>query len=283
MTMGARLRNLGMGIATVCGFRRQGYFIPHRLADKLPEPGANLRYEELGGMLAAALPSMRRVLEMIEAVGPQLAGLGQEPPPAPRWGQSWFPRLDGAAAYALVDHHKPNRILEVGSGHSTRFLAHAVRDGGLETEITSIDPAPRRKLDGLGVHHIAKPLQEAGDVARGLAEGDFLFIDSSHILMPGSDVDFILNRLLPSLPVGVLIHFHDIFLPDDYPARWGWRSYNEQQGVAALLQGGGYDVLFASHFANQALVREIAGSVLSGIELTEDGFESSLWLRKAHL
>src|SRR3989337_782513 len=53
-----------------------------------------------------------------------------------------------------------------------------------------------------------------------LGEGDILFIDSSHQLKPGSDVEFLLKAVLPMLPAGVRVHFHDIFLPDDYPASW---------------------------------------------------------------
>ena len=43
------------------------------------------------------------------------------------------------------------------------------------------------------------------------------------------------------------LHLHDIFLPDDYPASWGWRGYNEQAGVAALLDGR-WEPLFASRY-----------------------------------
>ena len=49
--------------------------------------------------------------------------------------------------------------------------------------------------------------------------------------MPGSDVDLLLNEVLPQLRPGVLIHLHDIFLPDPYPAGWAWRGYNEQVAV----------------------------------------------------
>src|SRR3546814_16899896 len=54
------------------------------------------------------------------------------PPPAPRFSQNWFPTLDAVAAYTLVRRHGPARIVEVGSGHSTRFLCRAVADAGLE-------------------------------------------------------------------------------------------------------------------------------------------------------
>src|SRR5204863_425837 len=76
---------------------------------------------------------------------------GHAPPPAPRWDQDWFPRLDAAAAYTMVRTLGPKRIVEVGCGHSTRFMARAVADGRLATSIIAIDPAPRAKLEGLNV------------------------------------------------------------------------------------------------------------------------------------
>ena len=57
------------------------------------------------------------------------------------------PGLDGAMAYAMVRKFKPRRIIEVGSGHSTRFMAQAIEDAQLETELHWIDPQPRREID----------------------------------------------------------------------------------------------------------------------------------------
>ena len=80
-------------------------------------------------------------------------------PPEPRWNQDWLPRLDALAAYVTVRQVRPARIVETGAGHSTRFLARAVRDGGLNTEITSLDPEPRATLNGLsGVELICTPI-----------------------------------------------------------------------------------------------------------------------------
>ncbi len=75
-----------------------------------------------------------------------------------------------------------------------------------------------------------------------------LFVDSSHILMPGSDVDFLFGHVVPGLPAGVLLHVHDIFLPDDYPADWAWRGYNEQLGVLPLLLDPRWRPVFAGHY-----------------------------------
>jgi hypothetical protein len=97
---------------------------------------------------------------------------------------------------------------------------------------------------------VPSTLQAApADLFNVLKAGDALFIDSSHILMPGSDADILLNRVLPAAPAGTLVHIHDIFLPFDYPAIWGWRAYNEQQGVVPMLTTGAYRPLFSSAWA----------------------------------
>ncbi len=207
--------------------------------------------------------------------------MAEAPSPAPRWDQDWFPRLDAAMAYAMVRRAAPQRIVEVGSGHSTRFLARAVADGGLATRITAIDPAPRAAITGLDVEIIRDTVQGAGATPfEGLAAGDILFIDSSHILMPGTDVDVLMNRVMPALPPGVLVHMHDICLPDDYPADWAWRGYNEQLAVAGLLTGGGYRPLFASRYAVTRMSQAVARSAAGKLPLLDGAVESSLWLEK---
>src|SRR5262249_59111031 len=127
-----------------------------------------------------------------------------------------------------------------------------------------IDPAPGADIAGLsGVRVVPTTLQAApaGEFER-LKAGDVLFIDSSHILMPGSDVDLLLNRVLPRLPSGALVHIHDVFLPFDYPVIWGWRNYNEQQGVLPLLATGAYRPLFSSVWAERRLSERLATSVV---------------------
>jgi hypothetical protein len=114
----------------------------------------------------------------------------------------------------------------------------------------------------------------------GLKAGDVLFMDSSHILMPGSDVDLLLNRVLPRLPAGVLVHIHDIFLPFDYPPIWGWRAYNEQQGVLPLMTTGAYEPLFASVWAHRQLADRLERSVVARLPRPSEALSTSLWLAK---
>ena len=221
-------------------------------------------------------------LAAIEGYAGALEALGGEPPPAPRWTQDWFPRLDAAAAYAMVRRFRPRRIVEVGSGHSTRFFARAAADAGATTRITAIDQAPRASLAGLDVELLRMPVQQAGDAPfAALAEGDFLVVDSSHVRRPGSDVDHLVRRVLPALPAGGWVHFHDIFLPDEYPGSWQWRRYNEQAAVACLVAGGEYVVEFASAWLVSRRARWLASGVLSRLPLVPGALESSLWLRKA--
>ena len=215
-----------------------------------------------------------KLLDEIERLAPDLERIGAEAPPAPRWNQDWFPRLDAAAAYAMVRTLKPKRIVEVGCGHSTRFLARAVADGRLDTRIVAIDPEPRASLEGLKVRWLKQPAQSTEPALfAGLEERDILFIDSSHQLKPGSDVEYLLQKALPRLAKGVRVHFHDIFLPDPYPLAWAWRRYNEQQAVGPLI-GNGYAVEFSSHQLPER------NGVLGRLPLNDGAIESSLWLRK---
>jgi Methyltransferase domain len=270
-----RRRRLAMGLATLLGGRARGFFIPHRYADRV-RPCA---YPALETIFAAAWPACERLLADIEALAPALRRLGG-PAPAPRFDQDWFPTLDAVAAYALVATARPRRIVEVGSGHSTRFLARAIADRGLATELVCIDPAPRATLRGLAVRWLETTLQEApSGCFADLAAGDLLVVDSSHVLMPGSDVDWLLNRVLPPLAPGVLVHVHDVFLPDPYPERWAWRGYNEQQAIALLIQGSGYAIRFASHYLASRRPGCLAAGILA--ELPQGaGLASSLWLEK---
>ncbi|MFC6670659.1 class I SAM-dependent methyltransferase [Marinobacterium aestuariivivens] len=144
-----------------------------------------------------------------------------------------------------------------------------------------MDPAPRADLQDLPIRLLRQPLQQV-DLAlfEKLQAGDMLFIDSSHLLLPGSDVDWLLNRVWPSLAEGVLVHFHDILLPDDYPEAWRWRGYNEQQGVAPLLSCGAAEPVWSSHYVVSRMAEVLAASPLSQLPMPAEAIETSLWLRK---
>ena len=181
----------------------------------------------------------------------------------------------------MVHSGRPRRVLEIGSGHSTRFIAQAVLDGGFPCAITCIDPQPRADLARLPIDlRLRLFAPEDAALARELAAGDILVIDSSHVAVAGSDVDLLLNLVLPQLTPGVLVHLHDIFLPDPYPEGWAWRGYNEQVAVAALLHGGGYAIRLASHYLATRHADRLACGVIGQLPLSPGTPESSLWIEK---
>ena len=157
----------------------------------------------------------------------------------PYWDNHWFSILDGMALYAFVADRRPARIVEIGSGNSTKFAARAIRDQQLATELTSIDPMPRAEIDGLCTRVLRQPAEDVSPaVFADLQPGDILFIDSSHRALMNSDVTAMFLEVVPRLPTGVLLHVHDVFLPFDYPAAWANRLYSEQYILASWLLAG---------------------------------------------
>lgn len=276
-----RWRRLRLGLATVLGLRPGGFFIPYARAGHVPAPGTRAPYAAVEALLASHEDVFRATLARVEDFAPALLAMGGEAPPQPRWDQDWFPTLDAAVAYAMVRAARPRLLVEVGAGHSTRFYARAVADGGLATRIVALDPAPRAELGGLAIElRKADAALTGNDAFDALGPGDVLSIDSSHILMPGTDVDRLLNRVLPTLPSGTLVQVHDVFLPDDYPAAWAWRGYNEQLGVAQVLAGGAWQPLFASHYVATRRMAWLEASVVARLPWPDGARPASLWLRK---
>lgn len=268
-----------MAVSTAGGFGARGYFMPYRCAEQ-----AGRRVEEgypaLVSYFDQAMSDFEGHLDLIDRHGDTLLGF-DGPPPEPRWRQDWFPGLDGAAMYAMVRESRPSRIVEVGSGHSTRFMARAIRDGDFASHLTAIDPAPRADIQALGIDLVLQPLQQASmDSFSGIGAGDIVSIDSSHLAVAGSDVDIMVNSVLPTLPSGALVHVHDMFLPDAYPAAWTWREYNEQSVVAPLIHGGGYKLRWSSRWVRTRMAEQLAKSAGGKLPLPDGAIESSLWLEK---
>ena len=144
-----RWRYIAMGLETVFGWRRRGFFIPYGYADGVDDRAGP--YAALETLFASRDAAFEDHLKAIESFRDQLLAIDGEGPERARWDQDWFPRLDAAAAYTMVRNLKPPKIVEVGSGHSTRFMLRAVQDGDLETGITAIDPAPRASIEDLPI------------------------------------------------------------------------------------------------------------------------------------
>jgi hypothetical protein len=158
--------------------------------------------------------------------------------PSYSWG-------DGSILYAMLRSHQPRRVTEVGSGWSSACALDTVgRYFEGECEFTFVDPYPQLLVSLIGnvptnVRIIEMPVQQVPLATfESLEAGDILFIDSTHVLRTGSDVCFELFEVLPRLAVGVLVHFHDMFWPFEYPRLWAVhenRSWNELYAVRAFL------------------------------------------------
>jgi hypothetical protein len=160
------------------------------------------------------------------------------------WDNHWFPFSDALALNGVIKKEKPSRIIEVGSGFSSAVMLDTLDQTTLKTSITFIEPHPERlsslltNQDREKVTLIAKPIQDVPlSVYDELEANDILFIDSSHVAKVGSDVTFILLRVLPRLKSGVIIHFHDIVYPSSYPMVWlrDGCAWNESLFLRAFL------------------------------------------------
>lgn len=161
------------------------------------------------------------------------------------FNNGFFERVDAEILYALVRQRKPQRVVEIGSGNSTLINAAAMRKNaadGSPGELIAIEPYPapylKQGLPGLTRLIPAKVQDAPFDLFLSLKAGDILFIDSSHVVSMDSDVLFELLRIMPKLAPGVLIHFHDIFSPLDYPEKFVKRNlcfWGEQYMLEAFL------------------------------------------------
>jgi hypothetical protein len=137
---------------------------------------------------------------------------------------------NGAPGYGLIEAEflfcfittkRPNKIVQVGSGVSTAVIQMAAKEAGYKPTIVCIDPFPTEYLiraarDNL-IQLIPQPAQEVDiGLLTYLEAGDLLFVDSTHAVRPGSEVNRIILEVLPRLASGAFVHFHDIFLPYDH-------------------------------------------------------------------
>ena len=193
----------------------------------------------------------------------------------------YFSSPDAETLTAVVELFKPTKILEIGSGNSTRLFRTALKELKLKAKIVSIDPNPRLGIESFADKVIRLPLEEAKVEVKPekLQSGEILFIDSSHEVKTGNDVVELFLNILPRLKPGVLIHIHDIFLPFEYPKEWVIKNrwpWNEQYLVQALFQGSSeFEVLWPGHYLQRTMA-----DFASYFPFCLGKNASSLWLKK---
>jgi hypothetical protein len=196
--------------------------------------------------------------------------------------------VDAEVLYAMVRHLKPARILELGSGYSTLVMAAAAEanaSDGTETALESYDPFPHVVTEGspgLRTLHSTSAQEVPISMFEALGTGDLLFVDTTHSVKLGSDVNRIVLDVLPRLGEGVIVHFHDVFLPYEYPRYFyeGLGMYwTEQYLLQAFLSlNRDYEVLLALH----ALARERPPALEATIPSWQQrpGWGASFWVRR---
>ncbi|MDQ1251991.1 MAG: hypothetical protein QG646_1106, partial [Euryarchaeota archaeon] len=203
----------------------------------------------------------------------------------------FFFNVDAEILYSMIRQFKPKRLIEIGSGNSTLLSAQAIQKNKEENpnyscELTAIEPYPNpiltegfpglSKLINKNVQEI--PLSEF----KRLEENDILFIDSSHVLNIGSDVQYEYLEILPRLRKGVLVHIHDIFMPAEYPKEWilnEYRFWTEQYLLQAFLTyNEAYEVVWAASYMHLRNPDKQEAS-FSSYQQAEK-WTGSFWIRK---
>ncbi len=197
-----------------------------------------------------------------------------------------FPVLDAEVLYCMLCHYQPKHMIEIGSGFSSLITADVNRrilNGKLD--FTCVEPYPRQFLvDGVpGITQLVVSKVEDLDLNffSKLDDGDILFIDSSHVAKTGSDVNYLFFEIIPRLKKGVLIHIHDIFLPDEYSKKWvidEARGWNEQYLLRAFLQfNSAFEIVWGSHYMATRYGKDVQAVFPRFPELGGGG---SIWIRK---
>ncbi|NJK60311.1 MAG: class I SAM-dependent methyltransferase [Oscillatoriales cyanobacterium SM2_1_8] len=178
--------------------------------------------------------------------------------------------IEADCLFAFVHTLRPPRIVQIGCGVSTAVCLMAAQEAGYTPQIVCIEPYPNVFLKSAAaagsIRLIASPVEDLtpDEALAGLTGGDLFFVDSSHTLGPAGEVSRIILELLPRLPDGCFVHFHDIYFPFDYAGDILTRAlffWHESALLQAFLTLNSRFRLLAAlshlHFADQATLRDV--------------------------
>lgn len=178
---------------------------------------------EMRGIAGAELATQ---LEFVQHCCPPELAPGSARPPifeeaCRRNGEVGYGPIEAQFLYCFTATVRPPRVIQVGAGVSTAVMLRAAAEHGLEILITCIDPFPTAFISELAaagkIELITEPAESLPpERLADLDAGSLLFVDSTHAVRPGSDVNRIILGAMPLLAKGVLVHFHDIVFPYDY-------------------------------------------------------------------
>jgi len=201
-----------------------------------------------------------------------------------------FSYICASFLYGMIRKKQPKRIIEVGSGNSSKVIFKALKDNGNSNiKYTIIDPYcafEENNFAPFNAKIISMPVEETDiSLFKELEENDILFIDSSHTVRIGGDVNFEILDVLPVLAPGVIVHFHDIAMPYEYDKIYAtnpkfrvfWtESYLLQAFLAFNSQ---YEILLpATYLCREKF--EAVKECYPGITNPFDWSSSSFWIRR---
>jgi hypothetical protein len=202
-------------------------------------------------------------LDLLQKQFPKFRDEYEEFPTKPTEGQTQFylnnglfDGTDALVAYCMVRHFQPQSIVEIGGGFSSLLLGQALAKNNNNANLICVEPFPqhflRQGFPGLR-SLMKKKVQDIDlDFFSQLNPGDILFIDSSHTVKIGGDVNYLFLEVLPRLKPGVIVHVHDIFLPFEYRRDWVMeehRFWTEQYLLQAFLTfNSEFEVLLANSY-----------------------------------
>lgn len=265
---------------TGIGIQKLGFFTQYKYADSVSPTVPD--YAEVEALFNSEEENFSRVLSGFSSFLPELKEK-IESGSIPFESEGMFPPVDVVAAYYMIRKYQPKYVLEIGSGASTHVIATALNENQNGT-LTCIDPVPRRSIAEIGAKIIPRVLNyDDLDIINDFGENDVLFIDSSHIMLPGMDVDLQFNRMFPRLPHGAIVHVHDIFLPENYPLEWRHRNYSEQSALIGWIMSGFFEVLFPSFYVTTRMKDELQDGLDELMPSKPERNAGSIWLRRSNL
>ena len=201
-----------------------------------------------------------------------------------------------AALYSMLRDLAPARVVEIGSGNSSKVIAAALarnaRTGGPKAAFEVVNPYPDESVLAqmawpCTVHRQrveAMPI----DLLTSLGDRDVLFIDSGHTVRIGGDVNFLFLDVIPRLVPGVVVHVHDVNLPYEYNRAYAThqpgtflRLWTEAYLLQAFLaHNAAWEVLLGMRFLQLDHPDEFRRAFPHFDPARHTNMSSSFWMRR---
>lgn len=202
-----------------------------------------------------------------------------------------YPGIDAYIYHCIIAKIAPPTVVEIGSGMSAFYSMDALaRSGGHKNRLFCFEPFPEPKFElfceanGIRLDRTRLESVDPDVVLAKLKPGSVLFVDSTHAFRADGELPRIILQILPKIPVGCYVHFHDIFLPyavihREHNAFSFSHIWNESIALAAFLSGrNDFEVLLPAYWMARHHMDVMEQHLPWLIKEKMNG--SSFWMRK---